>query len=407
MTDPFIIIGASHAGVSLAGTLRKKGWTDGIVMLEKQSGTPIQRPPLSKSALKDDWPEDRNYIQSADWYGKHDIDLRTGVTVTGIDPLNRTVTTDNGESLLFSRLALATGASPRRLNCPGHDLPGIHYIRTLADAYSLRDDLKSAENVVVVGGGYIGLEAAACMCDMGKSVTVIEMEDRLLARVATPETSAFFERLHESHGVKLVKGLGTSALEGQGRVEQVVLTNGDRIAADVVVVGIGVIPDLDLLEDLGETNVNGVAVSRDCQTKHPEIYAIGDIAKLDWPFASMRVESIHNAQYTASLAAHHALNIERPAYETPWFWSDQHGGKLQSVGVPLAWDEVIWRDGEEPESGAAFSFREGQLVSVEAFNLVPAFMLGKKLFAGLSDVTKAEIEDKSTDLRALMKRKPA
>lgn len=406
MTDPFVIIGASHAGVSLAGTLRKKGWEDGIILIEKQTGTPIQRPPLSKSALKDDWPEDRNYIQSAEWYEKQGLDLKTGVSVTSIDPANRTVTTDGGESIVWSRLALATGASPRRLSCPGHDLPGVHYVRTLSDAYGLRDDLQAATSVAVVGGGYIGLEAAACMNDMGKSVTVIEMEDRLLARVATPETSAFFERLHESHGVTLIKGDGTEAFEGEGKVQRVKLTSGKVIDADVVVVGIGVIPDLDLLDDLGETNVNGVAVSRDCQTKHPEIYAIGDIAKLDWPFAAMRVESIHNAQYTAALAAHHALNIERPTYETPWFWSDQHGGKLQSVGVPMDWDEVIWRDGDGPESGAAFSFREGNLVSVESFNLVPAFMLGKKLFAGMSDVTKAEIEDKSTDLRALMKRKP-
>ena len=406
MTDPFVIIGASHAGVSLAGILRKKGWEPGIILIEKQTGTPIQRPPLSKSALKDDWPEERNYIQSAEWYEKQDLDLRTGVSVTNIDPLNRTVTTDSGDTIVWSRLALATGASPRRLSCPGHDLAGVHYVRTLSDAYALRDDLKTASNVVVVGGGYIGLEAAACMKDMGKSVTVIEMESRLLARVATPETSAFFERLHESHGVTLVKGDGTAAIEGDGKVERVKLTSGASIDADVVVVGIGVIPDLDLLDDLGETNVNGVAVSRDCQTKHPEIYAIGDIAKLDWPFASMRVESIHNAQYTASLAAHHALNIDRPPYETPWFWSDQHGGKLQSVGVPMDWDEVIWRDGEDAESGAAFSFRDGKLVSVESFNMVPAFMLGKKLFAGMSDVTKAEIEDKSSDLRALMKRKP-
>ena len=167
MTDPFVIIGASHAGVSLAGTLRKKGWDDGIILIERQTGTPIQRPPLSKSALKDDWPEERNYIQSAEWYEKQNLDLRTGVSVTGIDPANRTVTTDAGDTIVWSRLALATGASPRKLSCPGHDLPGVHYVRTLGDAYGLRDDLKNASSVAVVGGGYIGLEAAACMREMG------------------------------------------------------------------------------------------------------------------------------------------------------------------------------------------------------------------------------------------------
>ena len=405
MGDPFVIIGASHAGVSLASTLRRRGWQDGIVLIERQPGTPIQRPPLSKSALKDDWPEDRNYIQSAEWFEKQDIDLRTETAVTAIDPENRTVTTDKGDTLSWSKLALATGAVPRRVTCPGHDLDGIHYVRTLSDAYGLRDDLKQASTVVVIGGGYIGLEAAACMRGLGKSVTVIEMADRLLARVATPEMSAFFEALHRRHGVELVTGDGVDRIEGDRRVRKVVTTGGQSIAADAVVVGIGVIPDLDLLSFLGEENVNGVTVNEHCQTGNPDIYAIGDIAKFDWPFACMRVESIHNAQYTAALAAHHAMGIEPPAYEAPWFWSDQHGGKLQSVGVPMDWDHVVWRDGETEDSGAAFAFRSGQLVSVEAFNLVPAFMLGKKIFAGSSSVTMAEIEDSAMDLRALMKRK--
>lgn len=405
MSDPFFIIGASHAGVSLAGILRKKGWADGIVLFERQEGTPVQRPPLSKSALKKDWPEDRNYIQSAEWYEKQGIELKTGTEVTAIDPDANTVTTNYGETLSWSKLALATGAVPRKINCPGHDLNGIHYVRTLTDAYGLRADLEDTNRIVVIGGGYIGLEAAACMRSLGKQVTVIEMADRLLARVATPEMSSFFENLHNRNGVELVTGEGVERIEGSDRVTAVVTTSGQSIEAGAVVVGIGVVPDLDLVSCLNDENTNGISVNAQCQTSNPDIYAIGDIAKFNWPFASMRVESIHNAQYTAALAGHHVMGIDPPTYEAPWFWSDQHGGKLQSVGVPMDWDEVVWRDGDNEDSGAAFSFSGDQLVSVEAFNLVPAFMLGKKIFAGLSSVTKHEIQDTANDLRGLMKRK--
>jgi len=258
---------------------------------------------------------------------------------------------------------------------------------------------------VVIGGGYIGLEVAACMNDMGKSVTVIEMADRLLARVATPEMSAFFARLHESKGVSLITGESVDRIEGRERVEGVVTTGGTRVDAGAAVVGIGVIPDLELLSFLGEEDVNGVTVDQNCLTRCADVYAVGDIAKFEWPFASMRIESIHNAQYTAAVAAHHALGIDPPKYEHPWFWSDQYGGKLQTIGVPMDWDQIVWRDGNGEHSGAAFAFRQCELISVEAFNLLPAFMLGKKIIAGSSGVTMAEIEDPANDLRALIKRK--
>ncbi len=405
MGDPFVIIGASHAGVSLASSLRQRGWTDGIVLIERQKGTPVQRPPLSKAALKMDWPLERNYIQSAKWFEKADVQLLDGTSVTAIDPSGRSVSTGAGETIAWSKLALATGAIPRRLTCSGHDFKGVHYVRVLADVEALRDDLGAVEKAVIVGGGYIGLEVAACLKGLGKDVTVIEMAERLLARVATPAMSAFFHGLHERHGVGLVVGTAVDRIEGGSRVERVVTSSGETIECDAVVAGIGVVPDLGLLSFLDEQDENGIPVSAACQTSHPDIYAIGDIAKYPWPFARMRVESIHNAQFTAAVAAHHALGLDPPSYEAPWFWSDQHGGKLQSVGIPLDWDSVVWRAGAAENAGAAFAFKGDTLVSVEAFDFVPAFMLGKKLFAGKSPVKRSEIDDASNDLLELAKRK--
>ncbi|MHC8509046.1 MAG: NAD(P)/FAD-dependent oxidoreductase [Rhodospirillales bacterium] len=401
MGAPFVIIGAGHAGLALAQTLRAKGWQDGVTLIERQPGLPVQRPPLSKEALKDGWPEEKNYIRPAAWLEKQNITLKTETEVTALDPAARTVTTNKGETVSWSKLALAAGAAPRRLNCPGSGLGGVHCIRTIGDARALRDDLRGAEYVVIAGGGYIGLEAAACVKTMGKSVTVVEAADRLLARVATPEMSAFFERLHLAKGVSVITGESIERIEGADHVESAVTSGGAVIRAEAVITGIGVTPDLTLLPFLGEDGESGADVDENCMTKTPGVYAIGDIAKIDWPFARMRIESIHNAQHTAALAAHHALGLEPPKYQPPWFWSDQYGGKLQSVGVPLKWDRVVWRDGAGPDSGAAFAFQNGTLISVEAFNLAPAFMLGKKILSGAGAATMADIEDLANDLRTL------
>jgi|SRR5579871_1352877 len=407
MAHPFVIVGAGHAGLSLAATLRYKGWDDDILLLERQVGIPVQRPPLSKSALKDDWCEDKNHILPADWFEKHDVELVTSTSVVAVDRLGRSVETDRGETITWSKLALASGATPRRLSCAGHDLDGVHYVRTVRDAHALRQDLRAVERVVVVGGGYIGLEVAACLASMGKSVTVLELADRLLARVATPEMSSFFEQLHISRGVSVVTGDGVARVEGASRVERVTTMSGRVLEADSVIVGIGVIPDLKLLSSMEMEEVDGISVDAHCLAQHPDIYAVGDIAKLTWPFGKMRIESVYNAQFTAALAAHHALGIEPPEYDVPWFWSDQHGGKLQSAGVPRNWDHVIWRNGDRPESGAAFAFRGGELISVEAFNFVAAYILGKKMMSGTSGATMADVGDRSVDLRALTQQKRA
>ena len=403
MAQPFVIVGAGHAGLSLATTLRRKGWRDDILLLERQAGIPVQRPPLSKSALKDDWSEGKNHILPAEWFEKQNVELMAATAVVAVDRLERIVKTDHGQTIVWSKLALATGATPRRLSCPGHHLEGVHYVRTVGDASALRQDLRAVERAVVVGGGYIGLEVAACLAGMGKSVTGIELADRLLARVATPQMSAFFQELHLSRGISVLTGDGVARIEGGPRVERVTTMAGQVVKADAVIAGIGVMPDLALLPFLEIDGADGIPVDAHCMTRHPGIYAVGDIARLAWPFGRMRIESVCNAQYTAALAAHHALGLEPPEYEVPWFWSDQHDGKLQSAGVPLSWDHVIWRKGDRPDSGAAFAFRDGELVSVEAFNFMAAYMLGKKMMSGASGATMADVGDRGIDLRALTK----
>ncbi len=404
MTKSVVVIGASHAGTALAETLRRKGWEGDIVVLDRLSGPPVERPPLSKKALHPEWESDDNLLKALQWFQDHNVDFRDGVSASAIDRAQKVLRLEGGETIPYDHLAIATGAFPRQLPGPGAELEGVLYLRTVVDAVQMQKEVGNAQKIVVVGGGYIGLEAAACLAEMGKDVTVIEYAPRLLARVATEPMSRFFEEMHRNHGVTVLTGEGTSELRGDGRVHTVVTNKGREIAADLVLVGIGVIPETQMAEDAGLEVDNGILVNRYCQTNDPDIYAIGDVARREGSPGGLRIESIHNAQFTAVKVADHILGLDLGKEELPWFWSEQYGHRLQSAGVAVNWDDVIWRAEDKAESGSAWTFLGDELVMVEAFNQVQAFMVGKRLMEMGKSPAKADLADPEVPLKSLLKR---
>ncbi|MEM7171364.1 MAG: FAD-dependent oxidoreductase [Pseudomonadota bacterium] len=403
MSKNFVVIGASHAGTNLVETLRRKGWPGGITLLDRLPGPPVERPPLSKLAPHPDWEQHNHLLKAREWFAENDIDFRDGVEVVAVDRDTKSVQLVGGDTIAYDQLAIASGAYPRPLPGPGADLDGVLYLRTVLDATSLQEEVGSAQKVVVVGGGYIGLEAAACLAKLDKDVSVIEFAPRLLARVATPPMSAFFEKLHRDHGVTIYTGEGTQELRGDGRVRQVVTTSGRELDCDLVLVGIGVIPETQLAEAAGLDVDNGILVNPYCQTNDPDIYALGDVARREGSPGGLRIESIHNAQFTAVKVAEHALGLDMGKEEVPWFWSEQFGYRLQSAGVATEWDDVVWRDEEKESSGSAWTFHGEHLVMVEAFHQVQAFMVGKRLMEMGKNPTKEQVADPSVALKSLLK----
>lgn len=401
-----VIVGAGHAGGSAAALLRQSGWKGPITLIGDEPFPPYQRPPLSKTWLTDEMDAARVALRPDGFYRTSQIDLRFGVTVTAIDRDRRAVTLSTGESLGYDQLILATGARPRRLAAPGHDLAGVLYLRGITDARRLKNALCTGSRLVVIGGGYIGLEVAAAARTIGASVTIVEREERVLARVASPVLASFFRQAHEARGVRILCRATVAAVEGgAGRVRAVRLDDGTEIPCDAVLVGVGARPDDRLARDCGVACEDGIAVDLTARSSDPHIHAIGDCTARPLPLYNRRgrLESVPNAQEQAKQAAADLCGRPPPAREVPWFWSDQYDIRLQIAGLPFDVAGLVVRGDPATERFAVFHLAaDGTPRAVEAVNAATEFMAGKSMIARRVKLVADRLRDVSVSMQDLV-----
>ncbi|MFN3577331.1 MAG: NAD(P)/FAD-dependent oxidoreductase [Tabrizicola sp.] len=396
-----VIVGAGQAGASLAAKLRTLGHDGEIILLGEEPAPPYQRPPLSKAYLLGEMEAERLWLRAPEFWAENRVELRLGRPVTAIDPAARTVTVD-GEVLGYDHLALTTGSTPRRLPAAiGGSLAGVYTVRTLADVDAMRAEFQPGRRVIIVGGGYIGLEAAAVASKLGLDVTVLEMAPRILQRVAAPETSAHVRALHQAHGVRVLEATGLDRLEGEGRVTGVVLKDGRILPADFVIVGVGITPNTALAEAAGLALDNGIATDEMGRTSAPAIWAAGDCASFPWKGGRIRLESVGNAIDQGEAVAANILGAGVPYVAKPWFWSDQYDLKLQIAGLNTGYDRVVTRRGEA-DAVSFWYYRGAELLAVDAMNDSRAYMVGKRLIEMGRSPAPDTIEG-AADLKALLK----
>ena len=397
----FVVVGAGQAGAALVAKLRALGFQGDITLIGEETAPPYQRPPLSKAYLLGEMEEERLWLRSADFYADNRITLRLGEAVTAIDASARTLTV-GGEHLSYDELALTTGSVPRRLPAAiGGDLAGVYTVRTLADVDAMRAEFQPGRRVVIVGGGYIGLEAAAVAAKLGLNVTVIEAAPRILQRVAAPETADYFRALHGTHGVTIREGVGLARLAGETRVTAAHLADGSELPCDFVIAGVGILPVTTLAEAAGCAIENGIRTDALGLTSQPHIWSAGDCASFPHGTGRLRLESVGNAIDQAEAVAANMLGAGQPYVAKPWFWSDQYDCKLQIAGLNTGYDHIVTRKGE----GAAVSFwyyGGDTLLAVDAMNDARAYMVGKRLIEmGRSPAPEAVVD--TPDLKVLLK----
>ncbi len=404
MSDPIIIIGAGQAGLQVAESLRTEGFDGGIVLLAGENHPPYQRPPLSKAWLLGEVPEERLFLRGAEFFAAKRIDLRLGSAVVAIDRERGAIVLANGEKLAYSGLALATGARARRPDLPGAALAGVCVLRDMEDAKEISHRLAEAEHVVVIGGGFIGLEVAAAARKRGRKVKLVEALDRLMARAVTPKISHYFAQLHRARGVDLVFSTQVAALEGaDGRVKTVVTASGEKFPADLVVFGIGAVANDELAAAAGLEVARGIVVDALARTTDEKIVAAGDCTVLRRDDGKiLRFESVQNSVELGKAAAASLLRRERPFVAAPWFWSDQYDAKLQMAGLSEGFDCCV----ERVTGEGAFSlycYRGDRLIAVESVNRPGEHLLARKLLdAGVSP-DPAQAGDPACDLRDLLR----
>ena len=389
-----IIIGASHAGVQAAVNLRGPGYEGGITLISAEKVLPYQRPPLSKAFLQDTLPEQRLWLRPEAFYQQKHIDLKLNTRVTAINREQQTVVLENGDTLPYSQLILATGASVRRLNLPGSERKGIHYLRDHSDTSGIKAQLPDVTNVVVIGGGYIGLEAAASLNKMGKNVTILVNTARPLQHLTSPVISDYLCRLHERNGVTIETNILATEITGGAHLDGVTCDNGKHYPADMVVAGIGVEPCTELAAMCGLAISNGVEVNGYMQTSDEHIYAIGDCANFHHAIYNkpLRIESVQNATDQAKTVAQAICNKASAYTALPWFWSDQYDAKLQIAGLSTGYDEVVVRQ-ESDTSLAAFYFAKERLIAVDTINQPKSFMVARKYLPTLPNIDKTLLAD--------------
>lgn len=401
-----VIVGAGQAAGELTGALRQQGFTGQITMIGDEPHLPYRRPPLSKAYLSGDMTLEALFLKPAAAYEKQGVDCRLGVSVRAIDRVAHRVTLSDGTELPYDKLALATGGRVRRLSLPLAEAPNVHYVRGIDDIQRLKPQFTEGRRLVIIGGGYIGLEAAAVGAKKGLQVTVIEAMPRVLARVTVPEMSAFYERVHRGHGVDIRTGAGVQSLEGDASgVSAVVLSDGRRVPADLLIVGIGLLPNIELAEAAGlDVRNGGIVVDAFTQTSDPDIVACGDCTFHENRFygRSMRLESVPNALEQARVAA--ALLAGKPvAYAAvPWFWSDQYDLKLQMVGLSEGFDTFVVRGSMEANQFIVFYLKDGVVIAADAVNRAPDFMVAKRLVADRVVLAPTQLLDESVALKSLL-----
>lgn len=397
-----VIIGAGHAAGQAAASLRQEKYEGDITIIGDEPHVPYQRPPLSKQYLSGEQGLDRVYLRPEKFYADKNITLKLGVTATAIDPAAQTISLDDGDTVEYEKLIIATGSRARILNIDGSDLGGIHYLRTIADVDAIRAEMQPGKSLVIVGGGYIGLEVASVGVEAGLTVHVLEMEERILQRVTTPEMSAYYHNLHTTRGVNIHTSTGVTGFAGDGQVQQVLCGDGVAFDADLVIVGIGIIPNVELAEAAGLTCDNGIVVDDHCRTSDANIYAAGDCTNHPNPLLNrrLRLESVPNAMEQARVCASNMLGGDKVYSAMPWFWSDQYELKLQMVGFSADHDTQVVRGNMDDNQFAVFYLKDGLVVSADAVNSPKEFMVCKQLVGKPADVQALQNPD--TDLKALL-----
>jgi 3-phenylpropionate/trans-cinnamate dioxygenase ferredoxin reductase subunit len=405
MSDPaahVVILGAGHAGGTLAALLRQYGHEGAITLIGEEPIPPYQRPPLSKAWLKGEADADSLALKPLEFYAEHQIDFRPNTVATRLERGARRVQLSDGSSLAYDQLVIATGARAIALPIPGAELAGVMFLRTAADAERLKATVGPGKTLAVVGGGYIGLEVAASGRALGAEVVVLEREERLLARVACKTLSDFFKGYHERHGVRFELGASVTGFEGAGaHVTGVTLADGRTIACDAVVVGVGATPNDEIARDAGLETARGVVVDLEARTSDPDIFAIGDVSHRPMPLYDrmFRMESVPNALEQAKQAAAAIAGRPPPPGEVPWQWSDQYDLKLQIAGYAFDVDEILIRGDPATGKFAVFHLRGDRLQSVEAINSPPEFMMGKQLILSRRPIDKARLADPSISMK--------
>lgn len=398
-----VVIGAGQAAGQAAASLRQEGYEGEITIIGDEAQAPYQRPPLSKAYLSGEVGLDRVLVRPENFYADKGINLQTGVRVESINRADKTIATSTGSTLSYDKLLISTGSRPRILNIQGSDLEGLHYLRTVDDVDGIRTAMEAAKNVCIVGGGYIGLEVAAVAKKAGHNVTVLEMEDRILQRVTTAEMSEFYHALHTGRGVDIRVNTMVSGFAGEnGRVTSV-LCGDESIPADLVIVGIGIIPNVELAEAAGLTCDNGIVVNDHCQTSDPDIYAAGDCTNHPNPILDrrLRLESVPNAMEQARTACSNMLGGDKTYAAVPWFWSDQYELKLQMVGFSADGDQSVLRGDKASNEFAVFYLKDGNVVAVDAVNSPKEFMVAKQLYG--KAVNEADLANPAFELKELLK----
>jgi 3-phenylpropionate/trans-cinnamate dioxygenase ferredoxin reductase subunit len=400
-----LIVGAGHGGAQAAVSLRQFGFAGSIALVGDEPELPYERPPLSKDYLAGEKPFERILIRQRQFWDERAITLMPGRRVVTVDPAGRTVGFADGATMGYGSLIWATGGSPRRLSCAGHDLAGVHAVRSRADVDRMIAELPSVERVVVVGGGYIGLEAAAVLTKLGKHVSVIEALDRVLARVAGSPLSRFFEAEHRAHGVDLYMKASVDHIEGRdGRASGVRLPDGSGLAADMVIVGIGIVPAVEPLLAAGAEGGNGVLVDAQCRTSLPSIYAIGDCAAHDNRFAdgaTIRLESVQNAHDQAAVVARTIVGEDAHYDAVPWFWSNQYDLRLQTVGLSTGHDEALVRGDPATRSFSLVYLKAGRVIALDCVNATKDYVQGRKLVVERLSPDRVALADPAIPLKEL------
>ena len=401
-----VIVGSGHGGAQAAIALRLQGFAGSILMVGRDPEPPYERPPLSKEYLAGEKPFERILIRPPAFWAEKGVTLRPGTSVSRVDPQAKALTITGGETVTYGTLIWAAGGDPRRLSCPGGDLGGIHTVRHKADVDRLRGELEAGgTRVVVVGGGYIGLEAAAVLRKLGCEVVLLEAQERVLGRVAGEDIARFFEAEHRRQGVDLRTAVEVEAIEGDGdRVTAVRLAGGEAIDCDMLVVGIGIVPAVGPLIAAGAAGANGVDVDEMCRTSLADIYAIGDCAAHASAYAAgavIRLESVQNAHDMAATVARAVCGDPQPYRALPWFWSNQYDLRLQTVGLSLGYDATVLRGDPAERSFSVIYLREGRVIALDCVNRTRDYAQGRKLVENRAEIDPERLLDTDTPLKEM------
>ena len=402
--NEIVVIGSGQAAIQAVMSLKRNEFTGSIKVIGEEDHLPYQRPPLSKDFLLEEYKPERVSLKKKEFYEENGVDLILGKRAESIDTILKEITLSDENKIRYDQLIIATGSRVRKLNVPGSDKKGVYYLRDLDDAKALKQRLKKNKKMVIVGAGYIGLEVASVAASLGVEVTVIEMANRVMNRTVDPIISSYYQKLHESHGVKIHLDNGLKAFEGGDSVNAVLCSDGLMLEADLVVIGAGVLPNQEIAIEAGLECNNGIMVNEFGETSTAHVYACGDCTNHPNKGLNtrLRLESVHNAMEQSKTVANTIMGNKEPYDQVPWFWSDQYDHKLQLVGISGDHDEVVMRGLESEQKFLLFYLKNSELIAVNAINSSKEFLICRKLVANKVKISSDVIKDQSVNLNDLL-----